>query len=413
MRNGNCAIELQFEKEGKPLAGAHVLIKRRPEPTGFRTTGIRVDTLLHATQPLETRPYDAFGYRAPDRPLTRYAVSDASGAVRIDRLPTIPIVVEVLIPTANFAGAGKNWDLLMEVAPGDVRPTWLQPSGRRGGRAPEPAAGRAGISQLPPSVSRQDGPAIAQLKEGETVKYPKFIVRPQLSLNLAEWSPVDVNNLNNFVLEWTSLAGDLNFDHYEVEMVLAAPQQGGRYEFSERAIWQTIEETLDARWPVGQAGVGGQRLSPGNVYTFEIRAVDRNKKVIARLPRTHVWTRWAHRPSSPPIHESSGPNSVPIFDGATPRSGTQIAGQPRVDIRETVAKFLAQPGDQFEREYVQLGRAWLRCLDGQLESGRAELDLLVQTLPEGNIVRGTARSLLTKLATGQPLPQRLEFVADE
>jgi hypothetical protein len=192
MRSGNCAIEFQFEKDGKGLAGAHVLIKRPREP-GF-STGIRVDTLLHATLPMEDRLDFAFGYYSSDRGVTRYAVSDATDKVRIENVPKIPVVVEVLIPTSNFAEPGVSWDLMMEVAPGDVRPTSWQDAGSIRGK--------------------KDGPSIAELRENETIHYPKLIVRPQFAMDLAEWSSVAADN---FVLEWQSLAGgNQHVDHYEL-----------------------------------------------------------------------------------------------------------------------------------------------------------------------------------------------------
>jgi len=135
-----------------------VLIKSLPKPQRAFSTGIAVDTLLYATQPLDARPYDPFGYYAQDRALTRYGVSDATGKIRIEGLPKEPIRVEILIPTGNFPDRWPSWDLLMETAPGEIRSTsW-------------------GHSN---SVSRTEGPAVVNLQEGATVQYPKLIVRPK------------------------------------------------------------------------------------------------------------------------------------------------------------------------------------------------------------------------------------------
>jgi hypothetical protein len=413
MTSGKAAIELTFEKDGKPLAGAHVLIKRRPpdQGGGRLNLGIRADTLLLSTQPLEVQPYDAFGYRANDRALTRYAVSDATGKIRIENLPAMPVVVEALIPTSNFTEPGRNWDLLMETAPGELRPTGMEGPGLRGG-----ARGRAArepIDDRPrlEPVSRREGPAVVELKEGETLVYPKFVVRRQLVLSVAEWSSVDVDD---FVLWWGAVSGEEAFDHYEVEMMLTAPSQHPDLISQQRVIRSTSEQAIDTRWPVGQKGVGGQRLRPGNIYMFEVRAIDRDGKVLARLPRTRVWTPWPNRKSQPPQHESQGArDGLPFYDQMWWRTGVQVAGNPRVDNRERIAEYLPKSGDQFEFEYVQLGRAWLQCLDDNVVEGRREIERLANDLPEGNIVRGTARELLKKLAAGQELPRRLEFVADE
>jgi hypothetical protein len=157
MRSGDCAIEFQFEKRGAGLAGAHVLIKRAPRRRAARFTGIDVDTLLHATGPLDAPPYDPFGYYARDRAMTRYGVSDANGKIRIEGLPKAPIRVEILIPMGNFAERWPSWELFMETVPGEFRTTtWGRPG----------------------SLSRHDGPAVVQLQEGATVQYPKLIVRP-------------------------------------------------------------------------------------------------------------------------------------------------------------------------------------------------------------------------------------------
>jgi hypothetical protein len=411
MRTGKAAIELQFEKDGKGLAGAHVLIKKVPPPEQARYLGIRADTLLLATQPLEAPPYDGFGYRAADRAMTRYAVSDAGGKIRIEGLPAIPIVVEVLIPTSNFPEPGKNWDLLMETVPGEFHPTWMEASGTRGGARGQARNDAIDARPRLPSVSRRDGPAVVTLKDDETHIYPKFVVRPQLSLNVADFSPV---NASDFVLEWQSLSkSEPTLDHYEVEMMLTAPQQTPSHLPSQRVIRSTSVEAFDSQWPVGKEGVGGQRLVAGNINMFEVRAIDREGKVLARLPRTRVWVPWAHRESQPPDHKAGAISDVPFYDQMWWNTGSQTAGGRRIDAREKIAQFLVSSTDRFELEYVQLGSAWLQCLDGDVPTGRKELERLAAALPEGNVVRGTARSLLKMLDGGQQLPKRLEFVADE
>ncbi len=390
MRTGTCAIEFQFEKEGKGLPGAHVLVKRLPEPERVFRTGVRTNTLLHATQPLEEEPYDAFGYRARDRQQTRYGVSDAAGKIRIEALPRIPILLEVLIPTSNFPEAGQSWDLVMEVAPGDLRPTaWREPGSVRGNK---------------------EGPNIVELKENETVRYPKLIVRPQLTPNLADWTEVDADD---FVLEWQSLRSASSvIDRYEVEMILTAPTQIPHVISTQRAIHSTMQEIKDTRWEVGAKGVGGKRLRPGNIYMFEVRALDRQNKVVARLPRTRVWVPWTHRKSSPPTQGSRAIGEVPIHDHVWWQGAMIRRGERRIELREAVATYLSANADAFEYEYVLLGQAWLNCLDGFSEAERVVLEELAEDLPEGNVVRGTARSLLKLLNEGKPLPKRLEFVAD-
>jgi hypothetical protein len=389
MRSGNCAIDFLFNKGGKGLAGAHVLIKLPPDPQLERRSGIRSDTLLWATSPLEVRPYDPFGYRASDRAMTRYGVSDAAGKIRIEGLPKVPIVVEILIPSSNFAEPGIDWDLLMEVAPGDIRPTW------RGD---------------PNSISHIDGPAVVELKEGETVHYPTMIIRPQLRLNVAEWSKVDPEN---FVLEWASVGADPTVDHYELDMMLTAPNESPNHLPSQRAIQSTTQQVIEARWPVGRLGVGGQRLRPGNIYMFEVRAMDGEGNVKARLPKTRVWVPWTHKESLPPEVGDDPISGVPVTDRQWWRSSVIRGDGTQTELPERIEAYLQGDSRRFEYEYVRLGAAWLDCLTEFKETGRQELEKLARELPEGNVVRGTARALLRQLDAGQELSKRLEFVADQ
>ncbi|MHC4744479.1 MAG: HEAT repeat domain-containing protein, partial [Planctomycetota bacterium] len=156
MRSGNCGLEFRIEKDGKGLKGAHFLVKRAPEPTNVITTGVSIDTLFFRPSPLTG--FSSFGYKAADRPMTRYAVSDESGIVRFEKLPRIPIKIEVLVPTSNFQEAASNWDLCMEVEPDKFK-----------------IAKKYGAG----AINTQIPPAVAELKEGQTVKYPKLVVRTE------------------------------------------------------------------------------------------------------------------------------------------------------------------------------------------------------------------------------------------
>jgi hypothetical protein len=412
MRSGNAAIEFSFEKAGRPLAGAHVLVKRRPEPAddGRRYTGAIAMGLQLPS--LETEGGLRLTVERPDRAFTRYGVSDSTGKIRLEGLPAIPIAVEVLVPIANFTEFGRNWDFLMEVAPGQLRTTKMmrtmtRNASSRGG--PPGGLSQQSVMESEP-VSRQQGPAVVTLKANETTKYPRFVIRPQLTLLVSDWTQV---NASDFVLKWTPVdKAERPFDHYELEMVLTAPSQHTDL-LQHRAIRSTTEKSLDAQWPVGKDGVGGQRLRPGNIYMFEVRAVDSAGQIVARLPWTRVWVPWPNRPSRPPSRENSTIMELPIHDGSWWRSTASFADGRSYEMRELIPKYLAKGGDKFEYEYVQLGQAWLNCLDGQVDAGRIELERLVQSLPQGNVVRGTARWLLNELAAGRPLPQRLEFMADE
>ena len=154
MRSGNCSLEFRIEKGGKGLKGVHFLVKKAPESTNVINTGISIDTLFFEPYPL--KGFSSFGYKAADRPMTRYAVSDESGIVRFEKLPNIPIKIEVLVPTSNFPEAVSNWDLWMEVEPGKYK-----------------IAKKYGAG----AINTQVPPAVAELKEGQTVHYPNLVVR--------------------------------------------------------------------------------------------------------------------------------------------------------------------------------------------------------------------------------------------
>jgi hypothetical protein len=181
---------------------------------------------------------------------------------------------------------------------------------------------------------------------------------------------------------------------------------------TQRVIQTSTESVHDMRWEVGAKGVGGKRLRPGNIYMFEVRALDQQNKVVSRLPRTRVWVPWSHRKSSPPTEGKRGFSEVPIHDHIWWQGSTRQRGQRPIELREAVATYLSANADAFEYEYVLLGQAWLNCLDGFSDAERIILEELAEDLPQGNVVRGTARALLKQLDEGKPLPKRLEFAPD-
>ena len=126
-----------------------------------------------------------------------------------------------------------------------------------------------------------------------------------------------------------------------------------------------------------------------------------------------MWVPWSHRKSLPPTEGTRGISDVPIHDRIWWQVSNRGRGQRPIELREAVATYLSASADAFEYEYVLLGQAWLNCLDGFNDAERIILEELAEDLPEGNVVRGTARSLLKLLEEGKPLPKRLEFVADE
>ncbi|MCF7975179.1 MAG: M56 family metallopeptidase [Phycisphaerae bacterium] len=393
MRSGPCSLEFQVEKGGQGLSGVHVLVKRAPEPSRVFSTGIAADTLFLAPYPLKTFS-EAFGYMGPDRSKTRYAVTDATGRVRFDRLPEIPIKIEVLVSTGNFKEPGSSWDLWMEVEPGEFK------MARRFGG--------------PETVSPIEPPAVVTLKPGETVQYPKLVVRPVFALNIADWDRVDKDD---FVLAWQGM--DDSFIekegiHYELDMHLCAPSQSPDRADDTNQIVQTVKQSLTQnQWPVGERGVNGLPLCPGNIYMFEVRAVDAQDTVVARWPKTRVWVPWTHRKSPAPVTRDMDRMGPPIYNTVWHRGSFDYGDGTEETLRQKTARLIQEAPDAFEWEYLKLGKAWLDWDDGGVDSAKEQLARLIAALPRGNLVKGTAVSLLEQLKQGDKAPRRLTFVPDE
>lgn len=390
IRSGDCSLEFKIEKDGKGLKGVHFLVKRAPEPTNVTSTGISTDTLFYEPTPMKVT-FDSFGYKAQDRPLTRYAISDESGIVRFDRLPDIPVKVEVLIPTSNFPELVSNWDLWMEVEPGKFKIAKLY------GGADAVGAG------LPPAPE--------ELRQGETVHYPRLVVRPTFRLNIEDWQRIDSDDL---VLNWEGL-NSLLVDkglRYELNMSLSAPADPHLSVEHAPVIKSAKLVMKQKQWPVGAEGVDGLRFEAGNIYMFEVRAIDKSGTVVARWPRTRVWVPWGYRQSDPPFTYSYiGPDrpdrqdKPPIYDRVWYRYP-----------REKVIRFIRDYPNAFEHEHARLGKAWLDWHEGDRDGASQQLQRLTKELPKGNVVRNTAIWLLQQMDESErPLKRhrRLNFVPDE
>ena len=81
-------------------------------------------------------------------------------------------------------------------------------------------------------------------------------------------------------------------------------------------------------------------------------------------------------------------------------------------LEERLPALIRDSAMMFETEYNRLGLAWLDL--HKTKPGAAdELRRLVEELPEGNVVRATAQSLLDTVANSEPVPRRLDFVAHQ
>jgi len=394
MRSGNCSLEFRIEKDGRGLAGVHCLAKRAPEPTNVMYSGIAADTLFLGPYAIGDR-YSSFGYRGRDREQTRYAISDDSGIVRFEKLPEIPIKVEVLVLTSNFSEVGANWDLWMEVEPGKFKIAKIYGSGY---------------------INPREEPAVVTLKPGQTVHYPRLVVRPVLGFNVQNWDRV---NKDDFVLTWRGLDPTLQkqIDHYELEMTLSAPPQrpDDPPDRTGSNVHSVTQITSDTQWPVGAEGVGDLRLEPGNIYIFEVRAVDDSNTVIARWPKKRVWVPWGYRRTDAPlsgIDAGRRDNLSPIHHRVWFRGTFRGGDGTEETLPQRVERLLREQPNAFEHDYVRMGKAWLDWHAGDMEGARRQLEQLVKDLPTGNLARGTAVWLLQQINDKKEPPKRLNFVPD-
>jgi hypothetical protein len=393
MRSGNCSLEFRIEKDGKGLNGVHVLVKRAPEPTsGFRS-GIAADTLFLAPYPVGKRRY-SFGYRGGDREQTRYAISDQSGIVRFEKLPDMPIKIEVLVLTSNFSEVGTNWDLWIEVEPGRFK-----------------------IAKIygPDYVNPREEPAVVTLKPGQTVHYPRLAVRPAFGFNVQDWDSVKEDD---FVLTWRGLDSTLQEQtaHYELEMALSTPPQmpDDSPDSARQSVHSARQTLTDTQWPVGAKGVDGLRLEPGNIYIFEVRAIDDSNTVIARWPKKRVWVPWGYRRTSAPLSgiNTDFKDNSPIYHEVWCRGRFDYGDGTEETLPERVQRFLREQPNAFEHDYVRMGKAWLDWHAGDMEGARQQLEQLVEELPIGNLARGTTVWLLQQMDDKKEPPKRLNFVPD-
>lgn len=390
MRSGTATLIVELEKDGKPLAGAHVLIKEAPKPQKVFHSGIAADTLFLSPEPLG-RFTGGFGYLGADRARTRYAVADAKGVVRLEKLPAIPLKLEVLVPTANFEEPGSEWELWMEVERGVFKV----------------ASNRPG----PNTLSAQTPPGQVVLIEGKTTRYPKLIVRPRSGLNINDYASVDAKR---FTLTWrappsASTGASLR---YEVELALSAPQEHPDSVPGTPTL-ATGKETLSGTsWPLAEKGVGGIALVAGNFYWVQVTAYDGNDELAFRSPKTRFSVPWEHRASEAPVSDgyAGTRDSVPITHGKWWRGSADYGDGTKENLRQRVERFLKTKKKAFEYEYVLLGSAWLAWRDGKPDSAKAELERLVKPLPDGNVAKATAAWLIGQLETGKTCPKRLNFV---
>ena len=134
LRSGTCTLEMQFEANGQGLAGVHVLVRKGNPFPHLWSSGWPVTTLTTNPVPYSTRSgfhVSGFGFESDrDRHLSRYAVTDASGEIRFTGLPATDVILEVVIPTANFTGPGRRYTLRLEGHEGRAAPVVLLEAGR-------------------------------------------------------------------------------------------------------------------------------------------------------------------------------------------------------------------------------------------------------------------------------------------
>jgi hypothetical protein len=387
MRSGDCGLVLHVEKDGKGLRGVHVLVKKWKAPGRVWATGISTDTLFFAPQPLALFENESFGYGGQVRAMTRYEVTDDTGEVKFEKLPDIEIKIEVLVPTGNFPEAGRGWDLWMETAPAEMK------------RA---AVGGSDV------VDRSKVPAVAELESGKTVRYPRLVVLPQLNLDIDDWSEADPRA---FEIGWPTLSAKPGEQiTYELEMMLTGPSAQPEIADYIQSIESSKETLSTNRWAVGANGVGGKKLYPGNMYAFGVVALDKSGKILSRSPKKRVWVPWGYRPCEPPVVGSDTYRLSPIQVETWFRGSFDYGDGRSENLEEKVARQLREYPKTFEREYVEVGKAWLDWHAGRKGDAETQLKKLVKDLPEGSVPRNTAVWLLGQVKEDKSPPKRLTLV---
>lgn len=387
-RTGECSLAFRFEKDGRGLGGVHVLIKEQSPETNVYFSGIEADTLFLSDTAMcgdSAFSRECFGYRGSDRARTRYAISGADGRVLFERLPAKEVRVEVLVPTANFDEPGRAWDLFMETEPGRFQLAQVYGEER---------------------IDPDSGLASPELNPGRVTEYPRMVVRPQVHL------PLDVYiraGRHDFVLKWEDPGHASAAGEYQIELKLIGPPEMPTLPDYEKGIATAVQTVAGTAWPLGEKGVGGLRLVPGGLYTVRILVRGEDDELLARSRNRFLWVPWEHRESEPPSREHGTERQSPIHMGTWYRGTFRSGLGPEVTLQTRVQRFLSDYPNAFEREYVQVGKAFLDWHDGKLEEAHEELERLVKELPAGSVPQATAEWLLAIEEEGASLPKRLEL----
>jgi hypothetical protein len=261
----------------------------------------------------------------------------------------------------------------------------------------------------PEAVNCNETPAVVTLQSGRTEQYPRLVVMPQLELQVDDWAKADPER---FGLSWPAFrlaaGGPVT---YEVEMVLSGPCEVTMSPEHMQAIRATRETVTGTRWPVGEKGVGGQKLGPGNIYLFGLLARDEKGNVVSRAVRKRLWTPWGSRESRPPYTDSDTYRQSPIQVETYYRSSASYGDGRSESLDEKMERFPRDYPDAFELEYVQVGKAWLDWTRGKQDEARGQLEKLVKSIPEGSVPQATAVWLLQALENGEAAPKRLKLAA--
>ena len=148
---------------------------------------------------------------------------------------------------------------------------------------------------------------------------------------------------------------------------------------------------------MGDKGVDGLRLRPGNIYVLNVKALDADGGIVAVGPTTRIWTPWSEK-TKPPLKE------VPLRRKATRCPihhdiwwHGRFPGHEESDeeVDQPLDRFLRDHPTSFEYDYVRVGKAWQNWHHRGQDVARPELEELAEELPEGNVARDTAAWLLS------------------
>ena len=346
VRSGSAGLRVRVERDGRPQEGIHLLVQPGGGLQRSRRTGTKIDTLLHANEPLGVYyPVERlFGYDADGtRALTRYAVTDPNGEALFQGLRSGSHKLEIVVPAGIFDESGEQWTCFLRSADG-LRPF---------GRLSQHHALQREVHDVSPTPE-------LMLEEGRIHDFPVVEIHRARRFDLEHGAVLDSAG---FTLRWTKGAEvaravllvralfpplrplpDFTLWNFDPLGPWTVPVEGDQVELS-------------------AAGVGAEFLRPGNLLAFELREYAEDGGLVGVIPPVGAHVPWSHRESTFQIDERV-PASFHSWNEPFPSIDDPAA------VLESCERWLVEHEGDFYEEYVQLLQA--RQYEKLGDRGRAD-----------------------------------------